>query len=122
MTRARRGQSLQADVVLRRPGDVSSMRRLLRWVVLVLAAGIVLSVGVYLYASHSEPFRFSEQWVRQSAEVRERVGEVVETRLSPSQAFADELKGDVRNARVSVLVRGSKGSLIAKLQLQKSGE
>lgn len=108
-----------ADIVLRRSRDVSSMKRLLRWVAIALAAGIALSLGVYLYASHSEPYRFSEQWVRQSADVRAKVGEVQETRLSPS-LFADELKGDVREARVSVLVRGANGSLIARLRLQKS--
>lgn len=96
------------------------MNRKLRWVAIALAAGIALSAGVYLYASQSEPYRFSERWLRQSAEVRARVGEVQRTRLNFPQVFADELKGNVREARVSVRVHGAKSSLIARLRLRKS--
>ncbi|HEY7641071.1 MAG TPA: cytochrome c oxidase assembly factor Coa1 family protein [Steroidobacteraceae bacterium] len=97
------------------------MMRQLRWIAIAILGGIALSAGLYFSASQSEPYRFSERWLRQSAEVREKVGEIQETRLSTtSQVFSDEMHGNVREARVSVLVHGTKGSLIAKLRLQKS--
>ncbi len=97
------------------------MNRLTRWIVIAITAGSLLFAGIFLYASRSEPYQFSEHWLRNSAEVREKVGEVERTRLSFTGVFSDEFKGDVRRARVSTYVRGSKGSLIAHLQLQKNG-
>jgi hypothetical protein len=97
------------------------MNRWIRWIVIAITAGCVLFGGIFLYASRSEPYQFSERWLRTSAEVQQKVGDVKQTRLSLRGVFSDELKGDVRRARVSTYVQGSKGSLIANLQLQKRG-
>jgi hypothetical protein len=83
---------------------------------------MLLSVGVYLYGSNSEPYRFAEQWVRDAAEIRDRVGDVKRTRLSVSGVFSDETKGEVREARVSTIVNGSTGSVVATLWLEKRGD
>ena len=98
------------------------MKRWFRWGVILLAAGCLLAVGIYLYGAHSEPYRFSEQWVRQSAEVKEKIGEVKRTHLSVSGVFSDEFKGDVREARISTVVEGEKGSVIASMWLEKRGD
>jgi hypothetical protein len=97
------------------------MKRWLRWGAILFAAGCLLTVGVYVYATRSEPYRYAEQWVRQSAEVKEKIGEVRRTRFSISGVFSDEFKGDVRHARVSTVVEGVKGSVIASLWLERRG-
>jgi hypothetical protein len=83
--------------------------------------GELVAWGVFLYASRSEPYQFSEHWLRDSPEVREKIGEVERTRLSFTGVFSDQFKGDLRRARVSTYVQGSRGSLIAHLHLQKRG-
>lgn len=72
--------------------DMPSMKRRLRWGVILLAAGCLLAVGAHRYGARSEPYRFSEQWVRQSAEVREKIGEVKRTHLSISGVSATSSK------------------------------
>jgi hypothetical protein len=98
------------------------MNRWLRSGAIALAAGCLMAAGVYVYASHSDPYRFSEQWVRNSAEVTGKIGEVKQTRFSVSGVFTDEFKGDVRKARVSTIVHGEKGSVVASLWLEKRGD
>lgn len=112
-TRSERRISLTKGHVVQEPMDSLDSHR--------VAADCVLSGSIFLYAAHSEPYEFSERWLRSSPEVREKVGEVKRTRLSVSGVFSDEFKGDVRDARVSTYAEGSKGSLVANLQLQKRG-
>jgi len=97
------------------------MKRFIKWIGVVVISTVVLFAGIYIYAVNSEPFRFSERWVRTSPEVRERVGVVKETSISVIGDFSDEIRGDARIARVSTLVRGEKGKVRANLWLEKRG-
>ena len=96
------------------------MHRILRGSLIGVALMLLSFVGIYLYAIRSEPYRFSEHWVRQSVEVRDRIGSVTSTRLSLTEDFSDEFHGDVRNAEISTYVQGERGSLTARLSLEKT--
>lgn len=62
---------------------------------------------------------FSEKWVRTWVEVRENVGAVKRTCFSVSVIFSDEHKAGVREPRVSDLVEGERGSVVAHLWLDE---
>jgi hypothetical protein len=80
---------------------------------------IVMYGAIYHYGAQSEPYLFSEKWVRSSAEITGIVGEIKQTSLSKFGDFSDELRGSTREARVSTLVEGERGSVTAHLLLRK---
>ncbi len=84
----------------------------------IAAIGAVLYVGTLLYAPRSEPYKYSEQWARESPDVRARIGRVTLTRFYREGGFSEQLLGNGREARVSTRVDGERGSLIASLQLK----
>jgi hypothetical protein len=98
------------------------MSRIVKWIGLAILLGVALYIGVYIYASHSEAYRFAQQWLRQSEPLKAAVGEIQKTRVSPWGGYREYSTGSDRRVWIVVEVTGSKDTADVKLALRKHDE
>jgi hypothetical protein len=89
-----------------------------RWILIALAAAVVFYVGLYLWGTHSEGYRFLDQVVRESPEIRQRVGDVKTVRMSflngYREKFVNSESTTSKTVTMTLNVVGSKKSLNVK--------
>jgi hypothetical protein len=87
----------------------------------MLYAGLVIIaaiVGLIFFESHSEPFEHATRWAKQSPEVRQAVGDVVEVSTFPWSFYVRS--NDTRGfAQYDFTVTGTRGEAKMHVRLQK---
>jgi hypothetical protein len=87
----------------------------------MLYAGIVIVVvivGLVFFESHSEPFEHAVRWAKQSPEVRQAVGDIVEVSSFPWSFHVRS--NDTRGfAQYNFTVTGTRGKAKMHVRLQK---
>ena len=96
------------------------MNRMLKWLGVATVFGIAMYVGIYVYGSRSEAYRYAQSWVRQSEPLTAAAGDIRDVRLSPWGGYRERFAGDGRNVRLVVTVTGSIQTVDVKLALQKA--
>lgn len=98
------------------------MNKISRWALVVVIAGFILYVGIYIYGSRSDAYRFSQTWLEQSESVKSAVGDNRHYRLSPWGGFSQRFAGDKTTVLLDIEVTGTKGAVTVRLELQKVGD
>lgn len=94
----------------------------MKWIGVAVILGIALYICLYVYASHSEAYRFSQEWLRRSEPLKAAVGEIEKMHLSPWGGYRERFAGSQRRVLLVVEVTGSKHTVDVKLALRKDGE
>ncbi len=97
------------------------MTQIIKWAGTAFAFGIALYIGIYYYAAHSEAYKFSETWLRESEPLKSNVGEISSLRLSPWGGYSERFAGSDRHVWLIVQVTGSKQTVKVKLALKNDG-
>jgi hypothetical protein len=90
-----------------------------RWVPYIFVLFVVFYVGVFLWGSHNDAFIFAARAIRNSPDVRRRVGAVHQVRLNFWGGYSYKFVDDSVRATFSDHVTGSNGSVTVRIEVQK---
>lgn len=97
-----------------------SRAKLIRYVVIPLAAILAFWWGGYFYFKGSSDWQEVQTLISQSPDVRARVGEIKEITVSPFP-FMYRFSGDYAKATLRVTVKGTNGEYRATIDAERRG-
>ena len=80
------------------------------WLPVALAGCVVFYVGIYFLGAQSDGYKFLDQTIRSAPNIRERVGNVQNVRLSFFGGYRDKTVGSKEWLTMTLNVRGQKGA------------
>jgi hypothetical protein len=79
------------------------------WVPTIVLASIVFYVGLYVWGTQSDGYKFLDQTIRSAPSIRARVGDVQAVRLSFFAGYRDKTAGSTEWLTMTLRVTGQKG-------------
>ena len=91
----------------------------MRWILAVIAFGMVMWTTAVYWGSHSEGFAFVEGRVRASREIQNRVGNVRKVSLPVFGQYREKFVNSDRWVKMMVYVEGDRGAVTVSTELKK---
>lgn len=81
--------------------------KMLRNIIIFVSLGVLLYIGVYLWGSHSESFKFVEQSVKNSQTLQSQIGKIQDVRLTLFGSYSEKFVDSDETVRMTVKVTGA---------------
>lgn len=88
---------------------------------LVIAAGVVFYVGVYVWGMHSSAYKYLDSVVRRSPEIHRLVGAVKSVRLAVVGGYSENYTYETTRATITLVVDGSRGEVTVRAKVEEIG-
>lgn len=89
---------------------------------IVLTLGVLLYIGVYIWGSHSEAFKFVERTAKSSQALRSQIGEVKQVRLDLFGFYSEKHVNSKETVRMTVIVSGALKTIKLNVLVEKTPE
>ena len=80
-----------------------------RWIQIVIIASIAFEIGLHVWGTHSDAYRYLKGVVRSSPEIHRRIGDVRSVRMGLLGGFSENGSETSVRATMTLVVTGSRG-------------
>jgi hypothetical protein len=91
-----------------------------RWIPIVIIAAIVFDIGLHVWGTHSDAYRYLKGVVRSSAEIHKRVGDVRSIRMGLLSGFSERASETATWATMTLIVDGNDGEVTVKAEVEEN--